>query len=63
MSDKNDELQRSELRRSEEKNAKAYEKPAVKTESLTAVAAVCNGSTTGGRKAAQPACGATKLKS
>lgn len=40
-----------------------YEKPMVKSENLTAVAAVCNGNTGGGRKATQPACNASKLKS
>ena len=42
---------------------KIYEKPTVKTENLTAVAAVCNGTSTGGRKATAPTCNATKLKS
>lgn len=40
-----------------------YEKPKVVTETLTAVAAVCNGSTHGGRKATTPACNANRLKS
>jgi hypothetical protein len=49
-----------------EKPKARYEKPALKTESLTAVAALCNGSATGGRKATTslPAnCSASKLKS
>ena len=37
-----------------------YEKPAIRTEPLTAVAALCNGTTSGGRKAVGPC---TKLKS
>jgi hypothetical protein len=41
----------------------SYEAPAIRTESLTAVAALCNGTTTGGRKATSPACNSTKLKS
>ncbi len=43
-----------------------YHKPTVKTESLTTVAALCNGVATGGRKASTGApdfCGAAKLKS
>lgn len=40
-----------------------YEKPSVTSESLTAVAALCNGTTSGGRKATSPACSAGKLKS
>lgn len=43
-----------------------YRKPTVRTESLTAVAAVCNGATGGGRKGATTSpenCSATKLKS
>ncbi|MEK6577876.1 MAG: hypothetical protein AABZ55_01500 [Bdellovibrionota bacterium] len=39
---------------------KKYEKPSIKTENLTAVAALCNGTSTGGRKAVGPC---TKLKS
>jgi len=42
---------------------KLYQKPAILTESLTAVAALCNGSAQGGRKAAIPVCNANKLKS
>ena len=42
---------------------KPYEKPVIKTEGLTAVAAVCNGTTSGGRKAATPLCNASRLKS
>jgi hypothetical protein len=41
----------------------AYERPSIRTESLTAVAAVCNGTTTGGRKATAPTCNASRLKS
>ena len=41
-----------------------YEKPEIRTESLTAVAALCNGTNTGGRKAAVAGgCAAAKLKS
>lgn len=40
-----------------------YVKPELSTESLTAVAALCNGTTTGGRKATTPACQTSKLKS
>lgn len=43
-----------------------YQKPSLKTESLTAIAAVCNGGTGGGRKATTGApnfCSASKLKS
>ena len=43
-----------------------YKKPTIKTESLTAVAAVCNGATGGGRKSITGApdfCSASKLKS
>lgn len=41
-----------------------YEKPEVRTESLTAVAALCNGTATGGRKATAPTpCQASRLKS
>lgn len=40
-----------------------YEKPMIKSESLTAVAALCNGSSGGGRKATTPACNSSKLKS
>jgi hypothetical protein len=40
-----------------------YRKPTIKTESLTAVAAVCNGIAGGGRKATTPTCNASKLKS
>lgn len=40
-----------------------YEKPRVRSESLTAVAAVCNGTSTGGRKATSPACNTNRLKS
>jgi hypothetical protein len=43
-----------------------YEKPAMRTEPLTAVAAVCNGSATAGRKASTGApsfCSASKIKS
>jgi geranylgeranyl pyrophosphate synthase len=53
----------SDKKEKEINTKKIYEKPAVKTESLTAVAAVCNGTLSGGRKAAQPACNATKIKS
>jgi hypothetical protein len=45
---------------------KKYEKPAIRSESLTAVAAVCNGSTAGQRKASTGApanCNAARLKS
>ncbi len=45
---------------------KPYEKPAVKTETLTAVAALCNGTLTGGRKSSTGApnfCSAARLKS
>ncbi len=43
-----------------------YKKPGITTESLTAVAAVCNGSTGAGRKASTGApnfCSSSKLKS
>lgn len=43
-----------------------YEKPSIKTESLTAVAALCNGVAGGGRKASTGApdfCVSNKLKS
>jgi hypothetical protein len=41
-----------------------YEKPALKSESLTAVAALCNGTTTASRKATAPVpCSSSKLKS
>ena len=43
-----------------------YEKPEIKTESLTAVAAVCNGTTLASRKASTGApnfCLSTKIKS
>jgi hypothetical protein len=40
-----------------------YEKPALRSEKLTAVAALCNGTTTGSRKATTPACNASRLKS
>ena len=43
-----------------------YSKPAIRTESLTAVAAVCNGTSTAGRKASTTGgspCSASKLKS
>ncbi len=43
-----------------------YKKPVVKTEKLTAVAALCNGTTSGGRKVSvggPPVCTAGKLKS
>ena len=44
-----------------EKGAKLkYAKPVIKTENLTAVATLCNGTTTGGRKASGPC---TRLKS
>lgn len=49
-----------------ETEKKTYCKPIVKTEALTAVAALCNGTTTAGRKVSTggtPACLATKLKS
>ncbi|MCM2279396.1 MAG: hypothetical protein NDJ89_15075 [Oligoflexia bacterium] len=42
---------------------KPYQKPALRSESLTAVAALCNGSSTGGRKATTPTCNASRLKS
>ncbi len=45
---------------------KPYRKPVVKTEPLTAVAALCNGTTTASRKVSTggvPACNAAKLKS
>lgn len=45
---------------------KPYKKPVVKTESLTAVAALCNGTTTGSRKVSvggPPVCDTNKLKS
>lgn len=48
------------------KKKRAYKKPEIKTESLTAVAAICNGSSAGGRKAAVGApafCSSSKLKS
>ena len=51
------------------KNAKPkarYEKPALKTESLTVVAAICNGVAGAGRKSSTvtpPICNASKLKS
>jgi hypothetical protein len=44
----------------------AYEKPRLRTEKLTAVAALCNGTASGGRKASTGApsfCAANKLKS
>ncbi len=43
-----------------------YQKPEIKTEPLTTVAALCNGSATGGRKATTGApnfCQVAKLKS
>jgi hypothetical protein len=43
-----------------------YEKPAMRSESLTAVAAVCNGTTTASRKASTGApsfCNSSRLKS
>lgn len=43
-----------------------YRKPTIRTESLTAVAAVCNGIAGGGRKASTGSpgfCSSTKLKS
>lgn len=46
-----------------EKVNPAYEKPKVTSESLTAVAALCNGTAGGGRKATTPTCTASKLKS
>ena len=43
---------------------KPYRKPRVVTEKLTAVAAVCNGTATAGRKATGPSpCNLSKLKS
>lgn len=42
---------------------KKYTKPAIQSENLTAVAALCNGTSGGGRKATQPTCNAGKLKS
>ena len=48
------------------KKKSKYEKPVKKTEPLTAVAAVCNGISGGGRKASTGSpgfCSATKLKS
>jgi len=45
------------------KKRREYKKPQIKTESLTAVAAVCNGTVTGGRKATTPTCNAARLKS
>lgn len=48
------------------KQKKRYEKPVIRSESLTAVAAVCNGTTSQGRKASTGApsnCLASKLKS
>lgn len=51
---------------SKSKSKQKYSKPAVKTESLTAVAAVCNGAGGGGRKASTGApgfCNSGKLKS
>lgn len=49
--------------KSDVKPKKKYEKPRLTSESLTAVAAVCNGVAGGGRKATTPVCNATKLKS
>lgn len=48
------------------KQKRKYAKPQLKTESLTAVAALCNGSKTGGRKATTAApdfCSSSRLKS
>ena len=58
MSDK-----KAESSKKENRTQVQYEKPSIKTENLTAVAAVCNGTTTGGRKATTPTCIAGKLKS
>lgn len=47
-------------------NKKKYVKPAIQTEALTAVAALCNGGRSGGRKASTGApnfCQTAKLKS
>jgi hypothetical protein len=43
-----------------------YEKPRIKSESLTVVAALCNGTATGGRKASTGApsfCNSARIKS
>lgn len=48
------------------KTKRKYSKPSKKTESLTVVAAVCNGTSVGGKKASTGApnfCSSTKLKS
>lgn len=62
MKNKNTQVENKDLKGS--KNDK-YEKPKIKTESLTVVAAMCNGSSTaGGRKASvMSACTASKLMS
>ena len=56
----------SEKPESRESAKSAYRKPTIRTESLTAVAAVCNGVSGGGRKSSTtsiPSCNSTKLKS
>ncbi|MCM2323267.1 MAG: hypothetical protein NDJ90_08385 [Oligoflexia bacterium] len=52
-----------ETKKPEKAAKKPYEKPAIASEALTAVAALCNGTTGGGRKATTPACTASRLKS
>ncbi len=50
-------------RNKSKKNKLKYEKPSLKSEELTAIAALCNGVSTGGRKASVPTCNASRLKS
>lgn len=53
-------------KKAEKPSKKKYAKPTLRSESLTAVAAQCNGTTTGNRKAStgMPAnCNASRLKS
>lgn len=53
--------------KSDQKASKSpYQKPSLKTEELTAIAALCNGSASGGRKASTGSpdfCQSSKLKS
>lgn len=46
------------------KNKKKYQKPTLTSEKIleAGLGATCNGTTTGGRKSATPACKATSLK-
>ncbi len=51
------------MKKDDGKKKKTYQKPKIRSEKMTVIAAVCNGTSTGGRKAIAGPCASNKLKS